>query len=377
MGNNRRDFVRRGGAIAAAALVGGGLAGCGGAPSGESQNQAGSSDRTFNWRMVMAWPTDFPGLGTGAARFAERIEQMSNGRIRIRIFGAGELVPAYEVFDAVSRGTVELGHSAAYYWRSRLPEAQWFGAVPFGMNVHELNAWLYHGGGLDLWQETYRPHGIVPFPAGNTGVQMGGFFKQKIRGLNDFRGLRMRIPGLGGEVFRRIGGSPANLPGGELFTALQTGAIDAVEWVGPYNDLAFGLHRAANYYYYPGWQEPSASLEALVNADAWAELPPDLKAIVRTAAEATNQDMLCEYMARNPASLKRLIEQHGIEVHRFPDEVLDALYQASTEVVKDLAGHSELSARIHESYMAFKTLLAPYMAISEEAYSKERERQRS
>jgi TRAP-type mannitol/chloroaromatic compound transport system substrate-binding protein len=322
--------------------------------------------------MAMAWPTDFPGLGTGAARLAQRIEAMSGGRIRIRVFGAGELVPAYEVFDAVSRGTVDIGHSAAYYWRSKLPEAQWFGAVPFGMSVHEVNAWLYHGGGLELWQETYQPHNIVPFPAGNTGVQMGGFFKNEINSLEDFRGLRMRIPGLGGEVFRRIGGSPANLPGGELFTALQTGAIDAVEWVGPYNDLAFGLHRAARFYYYPGWQEPAASLEALINAEAWASLPDDLKAIVRAATEVTNQDMLCEYMARNPAALKRLIEEHNIQVRPFPEPVLEALHQAADEVVAELAANSELSGRIHRSYREFQQLLAPYMEISEDAYAKVR-----
>ena len=200
------------------------------------------------------------------------------------MYGAGELVPAFEVFDAVSRGTAEMGHGAAYYWKGKSEAAQFFAAVPFGMNAQEMNAWFYYGGGLELWREIYAPFGLMPAPAGNTGVQMGGWFNKEINRLDDLKGLKMRIPGLGGEVLRRAGGTPVNLPGGEIFTALQTGAIDATEWVGPYNDLAFGLHKAAKYYYYPGWHEPGTTLEAIVNKQAFDALPKDLQSIVRMPA---------------------------------------------------------------------------------------------
>src|SRR5690606_28795988 len=202
------------------------------------------------------------------------IEQMSGNRLQVRVYAAGELIPAFEIFDAVSRGSAEMGHGAAYYWRGKTEAAQFFAGIPFGFNAHEMNAWLYYGGGLELWQEVYAPFGLVPFPAGNTGVQMGGWFKRPIESMDDLRGLKMRIPGLGGEVLKRAGGTPVNLPGSELFTALQTGSIDATEWVGPYNDVAFGLHQAARYYYYPGWQEPGPAMEIFVNQRAWESLPP-------------------------------------------------------------------------------------------------------
>ena len=193
---------------------------------------------------------------------------------------AGELVPAFEVFDAVSSGTAEMGHGAAYYWKGKSEAAQFFASVPFGMNAQELAAWFYYGDGLSLWREVYEPFGLIPAPAGNTGVQMGGWFNKEINGLADLEGLKMRIPGLGGEVLRRAGGTPVNLPGGEIFTALQTGSIDATEWVGPYNDLAFGLHQVARYYYYPGWHEPGTCLEAMFNAEAFAALPEDLRTAI-------------------------------------------------------------------------------------------------
>ena len=202
---------------------------------------------------------------------AEAITKMSNGRINVKLYGAGELVPAFEVLDAVSRGTAEMGHSGAYYWKGKHEATQFFSSVPFGLNAMEMNSWLYYGGGLELWRELYAPFGVVPFPGGNSGVQMGGWFNKEINSVNDLNGLKMRIPGLGGEVLAKLGGVPVNIPGGEVFTSLQAGAIDAAEWVGPYNDLAFGLFKAAKYYYYPGWQEPGATLECVVNT---ASTPP-------------------------------------------------------------------------------------------------------
>jgi TRAP-type mannitol/chloroaromatic compound transport system substrate-binding protein len=246
----RRQFLGQLGK--GALLSGAGLAAAGCKPA-EQASQTGAAPaaaafKSVKWKMVTTWPKNFPGLGTGANYLAELITRMSGGRIEVKVYGAGELVPAFEVFDAVLQGTAQLGHGAAYYWKGKSEAAQFFSAVPFGLTAAEMNAWLYHGGGMELWQETYAPFGLIPMAAGNTGVQMAGWFNREINSLEDLKGLKMRIPGLGGEVLARAGGVPVNMPGGELFTALQSGAIDATEWVGPYNDLAFGFYKAAKYY---------------------------------------------------------------------------------------------------------------------------------
>lgn len=324
--------------------------------------------KTFEWKMVTTWPKNFPGLGTAPERFALAVNEMSGGRITIKVYGGGELVPPLEVFDAVSRGTAELGHGAAYYWKGKVPEAQFFAAVPFGLNAQEMNGWLAYGGGMELWTEAYAPHGIIPLAGGNTGVQMGGWFKKPVRSLKDVKGLKMRIPGLGGEVFERAGGIPVLLAGGEIFTALQTGAIDATEWVGPYNDLAFGLHKAAKNYYYPGWHEPGTTLELLVNADAMKTLPDDLQAIIRYAAAYSNQSMLDEYTARNAEALRKLVEEHGVEVRQFPKEVLEQFRRLAEDVLKEESERSELSKKIYESFRTFRERSQAFQKISEQAY---------
>ncbi|MCS6946690.1 MAG: TRAP transporter substrate-binding protein, partial [Steroidobacteraceae bacterium] len=241
----------------------------------------------FKWKMITTWPPNFPALGTGAVRFAETVEKCSNGRLQIKVYGAGELVPALEVFDAVARGTAELGHAGAYYWKGKTEAASFFSAVPFGLTAAEMNAWLFYGGGLELWREVYEPFGVIGMPCGNSSCQMGGWFNREIRSIADLKGLKVRIPGLGGEVLARAGATTVTLAGGEIFTALQTGAIDAAEWIGPYNDLAFGLYKAAKYYYYPGWHEPGSTLECLINKKAFDSLPQDLQQIVLTACIAT------------------------------------------------------------------------------------------
>lgn len=328
----------------------------------------GQSDERFSWKLVTTWPPNFPGLGTGVNTLVRYIEEMTAGRIKITVYAAGELIPALEVFDAVSRGTAEMGHGAAYYWRGKSEAAQFFAAIPFGLNAHEMNGWLYYGGGLELWREVYAPFDLVPFPAGNTGVQMGGWFNKKIDSLDDLRGLKMRIPGIGGEALRRAGGTPVTLPGSEIFTALQTGNIDATEWVGPYNDVAIGLHQVARYYYYPGWQEPGPTLECILNRAAWERLPADLKAIVRVACQAVTLDMTSEYMARNAASLKQLQEDPNVEVLGFPASVLNGLKSLSFAVVDELAAADPLVARVWESYRTFLTNSEPWQRISEQAY---------
>ena len=325
------------------------------------------------WKMVTTWPKNFPGLGTGANNLARLIGEMSGGRIEVKVYGAGELVPAFEIFDAVSRGTAEIGHGSAYYWKGKSEAAQFFSTVPFGLTAQEMNGWIYYGGGLELWTELYARFGLIPNPAGNTGVQMGGWFNKEINSVEDLEGLKMRIPGLGGEVLARAGGTPVNLPGGELFTSLQSGAIDATEWVGPYNDLAFGLYKAAKYYYYPGWHEPGTILEAMINKQAYDGLPNDLKAIVTSACKVVNQDMLAEYTARNPAALQTLIDKHGVEVRRFPADVLKRLKEISEVVVAEIADRDEFASRVYASYKKFLTQSKSWTAMSELAYLQARD----
>ncbi len=326
------------------------------------------ADKKIKWKMVTTWPKNFPVLGTGANQLAKLITDMTNGRIKVKVYGGGELVPAFEVFDAVSRGTAQMGHGAAYYWKGKIKEAQFFSTVPFGLNSQEMTAWLYHGGGMQLWEETYAPFGVIPAAAGNTTVQMAGWFNKEINSVNDLKGLKMRIPGLGGEVLKRAGGTPVNLPGGELFTSLKTGAIDATEWVGPYNDLAFGLHKAAKYYYYPGWHEPGTTLEALINKKSFDALAEDLQTIVLNACKVVNQDMSTEYTAKNNAALDILVNKHKVDLRRLPDDVLEKLKTLSDEVVRELAGKNKAAERIYASYDKFRKQVTAWHEISEKIY---------
>lgn len=344
------------------------LSACGEPTPTQAVAAAPAEERTFRWKLVTTWPKNLPALGTAPEHLAQMVDVMSRGRLKIKVYGAGELVPAFGVFDAVSQGTAQMGHGAAYYWRGKIPIAAMFTTVPFGLNAQEMNGWLHYGGGLELWRELYEPFDLIPMAAGNSGVQMAGWFNREINSLADIQGLKMRIPGLGGEVFQRAGGVAVVIPGGELFTALQTGVIDATEWVGPYNDLALGLHEIAKYYYYPGWHEPGATLEAIVNRSAWEELPDDLKMILETAARAVNQDMLDEFTARNNMALKTLIDDHGVELRRLPDDVLARFKELSAEVVAEVAGSDELARRIHDSYMQFRSDVMNYHRISEQAY---------
>lgn len=325
------------------------------------------------WKMVTTWPKNFPGLGSAAETFARLVAEMSNGRMKVHVYGAGELVPAFEVFDAVSQGVADAGHGAAYYWKGKIPASVFFTAVPFGMTAQEMNGWFHYGGGLELWRELYAPFNLVPFSGGSTGVQMAGWFNKEVNTAEDLKGLKMRIPGLAGEVFTRAGGSSVRISGGELYTSLETGVIDAAEWVGPFNDLTLGLHQVAKYYYYPGWHEPGAMLELIVNADALAALPDDLQAIVSAAARAANQDMLDEFTARNNAALQELVEVHGVELRRLPDEVLLALAKASEEVLAELVAQDSMAAKINQSYTSFYKNVRAYHQISERAYINARE----
>ena len=324
---------------------------------------------THNWKMVTTWPKNFPGLGTGANRLANFIEQMSGGELRVRVYGAGELVPALGVFDAVSRGAAEMGHAASYYWKGKHEATQLFSTVPFGLNAMEMNAWLRYGNAQPLWDELYSGFNLKGFAAGNTGVQMGGWFNREIREIGDFGGLKIRMPGLGGEVLRSLGATVQLLPGGEIFQALNTGVIDATEWVGPYNDLAFGFQQAAQYYYWPGWHEPGTTIEAMVNKEAYANLSTHLQAVIERACQAANDDMLSEFTARNSAALQTLLYKHQVQLRRFPDEVLKSLGSAAAGVVEEIATADPLSKKVYDSFQKFRKESVNYTRITEQAYA--------
>jgi TRAP-type mannitol/chloroaromatic compound transport system substrate-binding protein len=343
------------------------ISGCSGGQ--ESLSSANTEEyKTYKWRLVTSWPKNYPGLGMAPERIADLVEEMSNGQMQITVYGAGEQVPAFGVFDAVSSGSHQMGHSGGYFWKGKVPAAQFFTSVPFGLTADEINAWVNRGGGLELWREIYEPFNIYPIPAGNTGTQMFGWFNKEINSLEDIKGLKMRIPGIGGEVLKEAGGIPVTLPGGELFTALQTGVIDATEWVGPYNDLTFGFHQAAKYYYYPGWHEPGPMLELLINMDAWNSLPKHLQVIIETATKAVNQDTLDEYLARNNQALTELIEVHGVELRKLPDDVIEEFRAISNEILRDLAKEDEVIGKVYDSYIEFKNNVAEYHKISEDSF---------
>ena len=343
------------------------ISGCSGGQ--ESSSSANSEEyKIYKWRLVTSWPKNYPGLGMAPERIADLVEEMSDGQMQITVYGAGEQVPAFGVFDAVSSGSHQMGHSGGYFWKGKVPAAQFFTSVPFGLTADEIKAWVNRGGGLELWREIYEPFNIYPIPAGNTGTQMFGWFNKEINSLEDIKGLKMRIPGIGGEVLKEAGGIPVTLPGGELFTALQTGVIDATEWVGPYNDLTFGFHQAAKYYYYPGWHEPGPMLELLINMDAWNSLPKHLQVIIETATKAVNQDTLDEYLARNNQALTELIEVHGVELRKLPDDVIEEFRAISNEILSDLAEEDEVIGKVYDSYIKFKNNVTEYHKISEDSF---------
>jgi TRAP-type mannitol/chloroaromatic compound transport system substrate-binding protein len=324
------------------------------------------AQETRFWKLVTSWPKGAPGPGTTAARLAERITKGSGGRLAVEVFGAGELVPAFEVFDAVASGTAEMGHTASLFWAGKMAIAPIFTAAPFGLLPEAHNAWIYYGGGQALWDELYGGFGVKPYLAGNSGFQMGGWYRRRIASLEDVRGLKIRMPGLGGEILRRLGAAPVSIPPGEIFSALQTGAIDAAEFLGPWSDSAMGLDRAAPYYYWPGFHEPNGSAEALVNAQALASLPDDLRGLVETACEAENTRGLAEAEWYHAQALQRL-EAGGTELLQFPAELLQAARAESEAVLDGVAAGEPLFARILESWRAAREASVAWGRVSRHA----------
>ncbi len=324
--------------------------------------------KTYKWKMVTSWPPNLPILQTGAERFAARVKEATEGRIDIQVFAGGELVPPLEYFEAVSKGTVEVGSGASYYQAGKCPAGQWFSAVPFGFNPQGINAWFYSGGGLKLWEEAYADFNVVPRPQGNTGVQMGGWFRKEMKTIDDFKGLKMRIPGLGGKVVSKAGGTVVLLPGGEIFTSLERGVIDATEWVGPLHDLRMGFYKAAKYYYYPGWHEPGTCLEVIFNKKVYDSLPKDLQTILDAVAMETNLWSLSEFEARNGAALEELINKHNVNLKPFPPEMLADLRKLAEETLEEEAKKDAMSTKVNEAFKKFKKQLGPWGTVSERAY---------
>ena len=343
------------------------LVSCGQRSVEDGGRAAGPGDKVYRWKMVTTWPANFPVFQEGPELFAENVHIMSNGRLDITVFAGGELVPALQVFDAVSQGAVEMGHGSAYYWAGKVPAAQFFSTVPFGMEQKGMEAWLYHGGGLELWNELYEPFNVIALPAGNTGVQMGGWFNKKIESIADLRGLRMRIPGLGGKVLDRAGGNPVLMAGGELYTALERGTIDATEWVGPLHDLRLGLNRAASYYYYPGWHEPGTELELLINKARWDSLPADLQQIVRQAAAATGAWIFSAQEYHNSQALKQLSLKKNVQVLPFPEEVMNELRAVTRQTLAAEAEKDPDFRRVYEAYQSFREDYQPWHKLTSAA----------
>jgi TRAP-type mannitol/chloroaromatic compound transport system substrate-binding protein len=319
-------------------------------------------------RMVTTWPKNFPGLGTGAQRVADRITQATDGRIDVKVFAAGELVPPFESFDAVSQGSADMYHAAEYYWQGKSKAFNFFTAVPFGLTATEINAWIYHAGGQALWDELAAGFNLKPLMAGNTGVQWGGWFNKEMNSVEDFKGLKMRIPGLGGEVLRRLGAAAVALPGGEIFQALQAGTIDATEWVGPWNDLAFGFYKVTKYYYWPGFHEPGAMLATAMNKDVWDSLSPSDQSLIASCAAAENDFMYAEFNARNSDALDTLVNEHGVQVRRMPDEMLNAIGAASGDVMAEVAAEGGLTKRIYDSFIDFRKKSIAFNKHSDQAF---------
>jgi len=324
------------------------------------------------WRMVTTWPRNLPGLGTGAQYFADAVSKCSDGRLTVKLYASGEVVPAFESIDAVGSGTVELGHGAPYYWKGKAPAAQFVSNFPFGLTAQEYNGWYHYGGGATLCDEVYEGLGCKFLVCGNTGVQHPGWSRKEVNTLEDFKGLKMRMPGIGAEVMQRLGATVVNLPGSEVGAALAAGTIDWVEWNNPYGEASMGFWRHAKYYYTPGWHECGTVLETFINRDAWNGLPDDLKAIVTNCAYATNDVMLSEFQARSGPVLLQFVTKHGAEIRRLSDEQLAKIGETCGEVISELVEQDPLTKKVFESMNKFRTEQIAYSATTEQDFFRAR-----
>jgi TRAP-type mannitol/chloroaromatic compound transport system substrate-binding protein len=319
---------------------------------------------TLKWKMVTSWPKRLPGPGMSAERVADRIRTLSGGRIDITVYAAGEVVPAFGVLEAVGNGVADIGHTAAFYWQGKMPAAAFFTTVPFGLTPSEHVAWIDAGGGQALWDELYAPFGVKPFMGGNTGVCMGGWFRREMKTLTDLRGVKVRSLGLGGEVYRRLGATPQTTPPAEILSSLQSGVLDAAEFVGPGTDIALGLYRVAPFYYYPGFNKPNGTGECIVSLARWTALSDELKAIVQHACAAEADFALAEMERLNALALNALTSEHNVKLAAFPNDLVEAARKEANDVLGELAARDAITAKIHKSYADFRARTAPWSRVS-------------
>ena len=341
--------------------------GAGVAAAGVIAAPAVARAQTLKWRMVTSWPKRLPGPGMSADRVAERVRVLSGGRLDISVFAAGEVVPAFEVLDAVGNGVADMGHTAAFYWQGKMPASAFFTTVPFGLTPSEHVAWVEAGGGQALWDELYAPFGVKPFMGGNTGVCMGGWFRREIMSLADLRGLKLRSLGLGGEIYRRLGATPQTTPPSEILTSLQSGVIDGAEFVGPGTDIALGLYRVAPFYYYPGFNKPNGTGECIVALKSWESLPADLKGIIAHACATEADFALAEMEKLNAQALATLLGEHKVKLTAFPDDLVTGARRQAGDVLGELSQRSAVAGKVHASYTAFRERIAPWSRVSIES----------
>lgn len=299
-------------------------------------------------------------LQTGAVRFANQVNSMSQGRLNIQVFAGGEYIGPLEVFDAVSQGRAECGNAASYYWAQKIPAAQWFSTVPFGLKAQEMNTWILFGGGGKLWEQLYAPFDVIPMLAGNSGIQMGGWFNKEIKAIDDFSGLKMRIPGLGAKVMQKLGTQVVLLPAGDIYQALENGDINATEWIGPYHDRQMGFHRITKYYYAPGWHEPGTAFEMSFNRKAYDRLSNDLKDIVKTAVADMNNRILANFEYHNARAMLQIAKEKIVQLRQFPHSVMRTLERVSADVLEAEASRDPQARKAHEAFKQFKHDMAKY-----------------
>jgi TRAP-type mannitol/chloroaromatic compound transport system substrate-binding protein len=361
----RRQFL---GTVATGAVAAAALTGCSGSNEAKTEGAPAILTKKRSLRLVTAWPKNFPGFGVSAERFAERVGVITEGQIAIKVLAAGEFVGAFESFDAVSLGNADMYHAADYYFQGKHKALNFFTAVPFGFTADEMASWIHYGGGQELWDEVSGKFNIKPMIVANSGTQMAGWYKKEINTLEDFKGLRIRWPGLGGEVIRRLGAAVNALPGGDIFQALQSGAIDAAEWIGPWNDMALGFHRIAPYYYYPGFHEPGSSITLGINKDLWQDLTPVQQEIITAVSESEYNRSLAEYNFRNGEFLRTLETEQKITPRPLSNEILMEIGRISNEVMKEIGAGDELSGRVYKSYLEFRKLSIEMRRVGETAF---------
>ena len=369
----RRDILLGASAITASSL----LIACkedinGGTPS-KPEKSTFISKNIIQLRMATTWPKNFPGVGTTAEKVAETITKASDGRLEIKVYGSGEIVPAYEVFDAVRQGTVEMGHGWAGYWISKNPGLAYFGGIPGGLSPSEQSSWIMHGGGQKLWEEAMEPYGMQPFQAGIVQSEMFGWYKKTLNSLEDLKGLKIRMAGLANEILNRMGATAVNIPGGEVMSSFQSGVVDAVEWGGPWMDLAFGFPKIAKICYGPGIHSPGSMNEMLINKDLYNNLPNDLKEIIKSSANSANNDSYNEYIYRNAISYQTIVNEHDVEFKTLPMDIMKEFLKVAKEVVQDNAEKDPEAMKIHLHYQDFLKKAIDVTKYQESGYLKARE----